>query len=188
MNNLTIIIIAILLFIIIYRYLNGSSNKESLLNDNKYSWSEERPIITRRSEHEIFDDKILLEIQTAESSAIIVSYFNTTNKFLIRHKEGYGGDYLCQECDSFSECIDALEKIKFRNISSENITKTAWLSRNLLFIDKTVKQALIDRILSYNGKYLVKTRDVLLTYEYSYYLDNFNRWMEFSNITYKKQA
>ncbi len=183
MNNLLIIILLLILFITIYKYLNRSNN----INENNYSWSEEKPIITRRSENEIFDDKILLEIQTAESGAIIVSYFNTTNKFLIRHIEGYGDDYLCQECDSFSECIDTLEKIKFRNISSENITKTAWLSRNLLFIDKTIKQELIDRILSYNGKYLVKTRDVLLTDEYSYYLDNFNRWMELSNIKYKNK-
>lgn len=187
MNNLILLVTLLVICIVIYMYFNVYSKKLKVTINNNYSWSEEKPIITRRSESEIFDDKIVLEIQTAESGAIIVSYFNTTNKFLIRHIEGYGDDYLCQECDSFSECIDTLEKIKFRNISSENITKTAWLSRNLLFIDKTIKQELIDRILSYNGKYLVKTRDVLLTDEYSYYLDNFNRWMELSNIKYKNK-
>jgi len=187
MNNLTIIILLILVFIIVYRYLNRSSNEKYFLNDNKYSWSEEKPIHTRRSELEKFDDKIVLEIQTAESGVIVVSYFKTTNKFLIRHKEGYGGDYLNQECDSFSECIDALEEIKFRNISSENITKTAWLSRNLLFIDKSVKQELIDRILSYGGKNLATIRNLLLIDESSFYTDNFNRWMEFSSIRIKSK-
>lgn len=182
-----IFLLAKLTLICFIVYLLAKRKKKVPNHNDKYSWSEEKPIHTRRSELEKFDDKIVLEIQTAESGVIIVSYFNTTNKFLIRHKEGYGGDYLYQECDSFSECIDALEEIKFRNISSESITKTAWLSRNLLFIDKTIKQELIDRIRSYGGKNLAAIRNLLLTDGSFFYIDNFNRWMEFSSIRFKNK-
>ncbi|WP_396192539.1 hypothetical protein [Flavobacterium sp.] len=161
--------------------LFNTTKKESA-ND----WSEDLPIISRNCDSKSTNYTILLEIQTAESGAIILSQSNTTQKFLIRDIEGYGDDYLQQEFDSLSKCIDLLEKIEFKKVTSEIITKTGWLSRKLLFVDKTIKQELQERIHSYTDKDLLNTRKLLISTDYSYFLNNFNTWMKFSNITFKK--
>lgn len=156
---------------------------KSILNikptTNSTDWSEDLPIISRRNSN--LDIIILLEIQTAESGALIFSKSEYSKKFTMRNIEVFDGNY-DTEYNSINECLEALEKIPFRGVTNDIIKETAWLSKKLMYINPLIKDQVANKIKSYSEDKLRSTARELQIQNSGFHGSNFRRWIDFLNL------
>jgi hypothetical protein len=133
-------------------------------------------------------DNSILEINTAESGAILISKESSFDDYgdkmgeyyTISEIEGYGGFYWgFSYIDSIEECFQYLENPP-RNFNYNRDYLSWWLLRKPLYIDESMNKILIERLLLYNT--LGEIEKAIINRQGNYNSDNLFFWLNFASI------